>query len=209
MAKNAQQRRKAKARAAAAAKGTSYQRELEKLSPSGGSSPPGGGGPADGRPEGGDFEQPAWRVPSVAVGVPLEELRLTIPEGLPRLGDVYVAEVVDDFGIGRDQVEAYDEDSDLTVFEDFGITVVRLGGWMPGRRARALVKSGGAVLPGGDDGVDTGDGVPVEFPNEYTIHSRQQVVFMGAHEEPQGWEHSWEHLLALDDPHSWKEGSSR
>jgi hypothetical protein len=209
MAKNAQQRRKAKARAAAQANGTSYQQELEKLNPSGGGIPPGGGEPSYNRPEDRDFEQPAWRVPTVAVGVPLAELRLPIPDGLPRLGDPYIAEVVDDFGIGRYQIEAYDEDSDLTVFEDFGITVVRLGGWMPGRKARALVKSGGAALPEGDDGVDTGDGVPVEFANEFSIHSRQRVALVGTQEEPQGWEHSWEHDMAMNDPHPWKEGGSR
>lgn len=194
MGKNSEQRRAEKVRAYAAEHGMSYQQALEKLRQT----------PPDPVTSPSQVSVSAsWMTPSVEEGAFLEDLRLAIPEGLPRMAGAHIAKVVEDFGASRDVVQPYDEDRDLTLLDHAEVRTVLIGGRMPGRKAMALVKAGEAMLDVGEDGEDHGDGIVVVFPTEYTLHSHNMVAMIGMQPEPQGWEHSWEHGAYEEDPHPW------
>jgi len=199
MTKNSRQRRFGRARAEADANGTSVQFELQRLTTKAengsGSSPANSSAPS--RRHSGSAVIEQWAL--------LDDLSLAIPDSLPRLGSVFIAEVVESWNEGSHEFADEGDDSDVTYYEEAARHVVRLGGWLPGRRAKKLLVSGQASLSQGDSGVDQREGVPVEFPDRFTLRSTRQVAVIGLQEEPQDLNHHWVTAGPDDDPHPWHE----
>jgi len=197
MTKNSKQRRFARARVAADANGTSAQYELQRRRTE--SQADVGGPPAD-------SPEPSRRYTgnaALAQWALLEDLGLTIPDSLPPLGSVFIAEIMESWDFGSHQIRDEDDDSHVSYYEQVAQHVVRLGGWAPGRRAKKLLRTGQAQLSQGDSGVDDGEGVCVEFPYKFTVRSIRQVAVLGNHEEPQDLHNHWVSGDTDGDPHSW------